>query len=203
MLTGLYAPESGRVLWSGRDVAELGSGAVWPRGSVLVQDFVHSQLTAWENIGLGQPDRAHDHAAIEETARQTGAYGLLSRLPKGFDTRLTRQFDDGTDLSGGQWQRVALTRATFRSADLVILDEPTAALDPQAEADFFAQARQLMAGRTLLLISHRLAGVRGADLIVVMHEGRVVEQGSHADLLAVGGRYAALVARTEEVMPSR
>ncbi len=202
LLSGLYEPGSGRVLWSGRDTAELGHGSVWPRVSVLFQDFVRYQLSAAENIGLGEPARIDDRAAIEQAARQTGAYGLLARLSKGFDTRLTRQFDDGTDLSGGQWQKVALTRATFREADLVILDEPTAALDPQAEADFFAQARELMAGRTLVLISHRLAGVRNADVIVVMHEGHVVEQGSHAELIATAGRYAALVAMTEQVMPS-
>ncbi len=201
LLSGLYEPGSGRVLWSGQPISALGYGAVWPRVSVLFQDFVRYQLSAAENIGLGQPERIDDRAAIEEAARRTGAHGLLGRLSKGFDTRLTRQFDDGTDLSGGQWQKVALTRATFREADLVILDEPTAALDPQAEADFFAQARELMAGRTLILISHRMAGVRNADLIVVMHEGRVVEQGTHAGLLALGGRYAGLVARTEEVMP--
>ena len=123
---------------------------------------------------------------------RAGAQGVVRRLPNGLDTQLGPQFAGGTDLSGGQWQRVALARALFRDASLIILDEPTASLDPRAEAELFGMVRQVFAGRTVLLISHRFGSVRNADYIYVMSEGRVVEEGTHSDLLVTGTLYAEL-----------
>jgi ATP-binding cassette subfamily B protein len=160
--------------------------------AVIFQDFLRYALPARENIGLGRHENLSDEDSIRRAARIAGADGQLEGLPDGYDTILGPAFLGGTDLSMGQWQRVALARAVFRDAPFVILDEPTAALDAKAEHDLFARIRELLAGRSVLLISHRFSSVRGADRIHVMHGGTIVESGSHEELMSRGGRYAEL-----------
>ena len=149
------------------------------RVAVLFQDFVKYFLPARENISMGRWERSEDEQAVRQAAARAGAQAFIEALPHGYDTYLGPQFFGGSDLSGGQWQRVALARAFFRDARLVILDEPTAALDARAEAALFRAVRDLFAGRSVLLISHRFATVRLADHIYVLNKGRVVEHGNH------------------------
>jgi ABC-type multidrug transport system fused ATPase/permease subunit len=143
-------------------------------------------------VGLGRKERIEDLAAVIEAATRADAHEFLDSLPEGYETMLGREFSGGYDLSIGQWQRVALARAFFRDAPFVILDEPTASLDARAESNLFARMRELLHGRSVVLISHRFSSVRSADRIYVMHDGRVVEQGSHEELIALDGLYAEL-----------
>ncbi|HEX8122764.1 MAG TPA: ABC transporter ATP-binding protein [Solirubrobacteraceae bacterium] len=194
LLAGLYAPERGRVTWNGVDTTDPARAELGRAVAVIFQDFVRYALPAAENIGLGHPGRLPDDDGIREAARAAGAHADLDRLPDGYDTVLGPAFAGGTDLSLGQWQRVALARALFRDAPFVVLDEPTAALDAQAEHDLFAGIRELLRGRSVLLISHRFSTVREADRIHVMHAGAIVESGTHDELMARGERYARLFA---------
>lgn len=192
LIAGLLRPDSGAVRWNGEDVAGLDETSVRDQIAVVFQDFVQWQFSGQENIAVGRTGRGDEASAVPAAARQAGADDLLRRLPAGYATPLSAELPGGVDLSLGQWQRVALARAFYRGADLVILDEPTAALDARAEAELFAGIRELMAGRTVVLVSHRFSSVREADRIVVLREGRVDDTGTHDELLARGGLYAEL-----------
>ncbi|MFJ6214540.1 ABC transporter ATP-binding protein [Streptomyces sp. NPDC092296] len=190
LLAGLYPPDSGRLLHDGAPVTDLTAHRA--RTAVVFQDFTRYKLPALDNIAFGRPHATTDPQRVREAARQAGALDFLNGLPDSLHTPLGKEFTGGADLSGGQWQRLALARAFYRDAPLVILDEPTAALDAHAEDQLFTRLRQLFTGRTVVLISHRLRSVRDADRIYVLKAGRVVEEGSHEALLRAGDHYAAL-----------
>ncbi|MEE6258045.1 ABC transporter ATP-binding protein [Plantactinospora sonchi] len=202
LLCRFYDPVRGDVRWDGTDLRDLDVVELRKRLSVVFQDFMGYDLSAAENIGVGDLERLADRAGITAAARSAGCHDALAALPAGYDTLLSRIFLDdaaeedprmGVSLSGGQWQRVAVARAVLRDErDLLILDEPTAGLDAEAEHQVHLRLRALRQGRTSLLISHRLSTVRDADLIVVLDGGRIVEQGSHESLMAAGGRYSGL-----------
>lgn len=192
ILAGLYDSTGGRVEWDGQDITLFRRSSVRSRVAVIFQDFVKYAFSAEENIGLGRGDRPIDPDRVTEAARRAGADGFLSKLPRGYATNLSRIFRGGSDLSGGQWQRVAIARAYYRNSPLVILDEPTAALDPRAEHELFESLRHVLAGRTAVFISHRFSSVRSADRTYVLDDGEIVEHGTHDQLMQLGGRYAEL-----------
>jgi ATP-binding cassette subfamily B protein len=192
LLAGLYAPSSGAVRWDGVDIAGYDPGLVRASIGVIFQDFVKYMLSARENVAAGRWERHDDLDAVIEAAQRAAAHDFLEDPDRGYETLLGTQFFGGSDLSIGQWQRVALARAFFRDAPFLILDEPTAALDPRSEADLFDNIRRLYRDRTVLLISHRFSSVRSADRIYVLDAGRIVEQGSHDELMAAGRLYAEL-----------
>jgi ATP-binding cassette subfamily B protein len=193
LLAGLYRPTEGRVWLDGRDLRDWNEEDLRRRIGVIFQDFNQYQLLARENVAFGSVDHLGDDLRVQRAVEQGGARELVSGLTQGLDTQLGRWFKGGAELSGGQWQKVALARAFMREeADILILDEPTAALDAEAEHAVFERFRQLTKGRTAILISHRFPTVRMADRILVLEHGRVIEDGSHADLLAAGARYAQL-----------
>ncbi|HZR94744.1 MAG TPA: ABC transporter ATP-binding protein [Gaiellaceae bacterium] len=192
LVAGLFEPDAGRILWSGIDTAGVDVETLRARVAVIFQDFERYLFTLRDNIGVGRHERLGDMRGILEAAERAGADRVAARLPDGYDSMLGREFFGGYDLSIGQWQRVALARAFFRDASLVILDEPTAALDARAESALFARMRELLEGRAAVLISHRFSSVRSADRIYVLDQGRVVEHGTHDDLVSAGGIYAEL-----------
>ncbi len=193
LLARLYDPTSGRITVDGVPLTDIEPGAWQRRLSAIFQDFTHYQLTAADNVSFGNPDVPVDVARLDAAAARAGATKLVAGLPNGWDTVLSRQFKDGTDLSGGQWQRLALARTLYAvdaGAGLLILDEPTASLDVRAEAEVYDRFLELTHGLTTIVISHRFSTVRRADRIVVIEHGLVVEDGSHDELLAAEGRYA-------------
>ena len=192
LMTRLYDPTEGRILLDGVDLREYDPAELRRQVGVIFQDYLRYQMTMAQNIAVGNIEKQEDRGLIERAARQSLAHALVERLPAQYDQELGRRFRGGMELSGGEWQKVALARAYMRDAQLLILDEPTAALDARAEYEVFQRFAELTAGRTAVLISHRFSTVRMADRILVLGHGEMLEIGSHAELLKAGGRYAEL-----------
>jgi ATP-binding cassette, subfamily B, bacterial len=192
LITRLYDPTAGRVLLDGVDLRDYDLESLHREIGVIFQDFVRYEMTARENITVGRLEAGGDDLRIRKAARRSLAHDVIARLPARYDQLLGRRFDGGLDLSGGEWQKVALARAYLRDAQLLILDEPTAALDARAEFEVFDRFAELTAGKMALLISHRFSTVRMADRIVVLADGGIQEDGYHDSLMARGGRYAQL-----------
>ena len=192
LLARQYDPTAGRILLDGVDLRDYRVEDLHREFGVIFQDFMRYDMTARQNIAVGRIEIEARNDEIELAARKSLANAVISRLPHGYDQLLGRRFDGGLDLSGGEWQKIALARAYLRDAQLLVLDEPTAALDARSEYEVFERFAELTAGKTALLISHRFSTVRMADRIVVLADGRIAEQGSHADLLRRGGQYAEM-----------
>lgn len=195
LLARLYDPTSGRITVDGKDIADLNPEEWQRRVAAIFQDFVRYELSASDNVVMGALERADDLDARDDAARRAGALETIEELNEGWETSLSRQSENGTDLSGGQWQRVALARALFAvgsGAGVLVLDEPTANLDVRAEADLYDRFLDLTRGVTTLVISHRFSTVRRADRIVVLDGGKVIEDGTHEELVEAGGRYATM-----------
>lgn len=190
LLCGLYEPSKGSISWDGRPIGSLRcAGGVSEVGAVF-QDFGRYWFSAADNIAVGDVSRLGDRVAIVDAATRAGASEFIDGLPDAMDTPLAVEVDGGVEISGGQWQRVAIARVLFRDASFIVLDEPTAALDAEAEAELFETIEGLREGRTVVIISHRFSTVRSADRILVLHDGQLVEQGSHDALMRERGRYA-------------
>ena len=192
LLARLYEPDEGRILLDGRDLRDYDLDDLRANVGVIFQDFVRYHLTAGENIGVGRIEAMGDADRIRDAARRAMADEVVASLPMGYDQTIGRRFRTGVDLSGGQWQKIAIARAYMRDAQVMILDEPTAALDARSEFEVFQRFKELSEGKTAVLISHRFSSVRMADRILVLHEGRLEASGTHASLLAEGGRYKEL-----------
>src|SRR5688500_10075601 len=192
LLARLYDPDEGRILLDGHDLRDYDLAGLRACIGVIFQDFVRYHMTAAENIAVGQIEARHDRPRIEHAARQSLADEVIAKLPMGYDQVIGKRFRKGVDLSGGEWQKVAIARAYMRDAELLILDEPTASLDARSEFEVFTRFKELSEGKTAVLISHRFSSVRMADRILVLADGTVEASGTHEELLAQHGRYAEL-----------
>lgn len=192
LLARLYDPQQGAIRAEGLDLRQLDPQLWRRRLGVILQDYVHYYLSAAENIWFGDSAQPPDSARLRAAAEAAGAAGLVAELPQGYDTVLGTWFEGGRELSSGEWQKIATARAFYRGAEILVLDEPTSALDPLAEAELFRRFHRLLAGRSAILISHRFSTVQMADRIYVLDGGRIIEEGTHAALLALGGHYARM-----------
>ncbi len=192
LLARLYDPDEGRILLDGVDLRDYDLASLRQNTGIIFQDFVRYDFVLRENIGVSQIEALDDDARIREAARRSLADSVAGRVAKGYDQMLGRRFDGGVELSGGEWQKVALGRAYMREAQVLILDEPTAALDARAEYEVFLRFAELTRGRMAVLISHRFSTVRMAERILVLQGGVLVDQGTHEELVARGGLYAEL-----------
>jgi len=192
LLLRFYDPDHGAIRVGGADLRDLDPEALRGRIGVLFQDYASYELSIRENVQMGRPGRAGDDRRVLAALEDARSDWLLKKMPKGLDAKVGRLFEGGHDLSGGEWQRLALARIMYRDADIWILDEPTSSLDPEAEAAIFAELKQILQGRIGIVISHRFSTVRIADRIAVIEDGKVTELGSHEELLRAGGRYSQL-----------
>ena len=192
LITRLYDPTEGQILLDGVDLREYALDDLHHEIGVIFQDFMRYEMTARENIKVGRIDAEHDDREIEFAAHKSLADTVVAKLAGGYDQMLGRRFEGGVELSGGEWQKMALARAYLRDAQLLILDEPTAALDAKSELEVFERFAELTTGKMALLISHRFSTVRMADRIVVLQGGRLIEEGNHASLMEAGGTYAEM-----------
>jgi ATP-binding cassette subfamily B protein len=192
LLARLYDPDEGRILLDGHPLADYDLDELRLNIGVIFQDFVRYYLSAADNVAVGRIDAREDRARIVEAAHRSMADEVIGKLPRSYEQMLGKLFKSGVDLSGGEWQKIAIARAYMRDAPLLILDEPTAALDARSEFEVFQRFKELSQGKTAVIISHRFSTVRMADRIIVLDGGRIEEIGSHADLLAANGHYAEL-----------
>jgi ATP-binding cassette subfamily B protein len=193
LITRLYEPTEGRILLDGKPLADFVEAELLARFGVVFQDFNRYQLKLRENVGVGSVEHLTDEPRVKRAIASGGAESVAAELPSGLETPLGRWFQDGVELSGGQWQKLALARGFMREeADILVLDEPTAALDAEAEHAVFERFKTLAAGRTTIIISHRFPTVRMADRILVLEHGKITEEGTHAALLEKNGTYAHL-----------
>jgi len=192
LMTRLYDPVEGQVLLDGVDLREYDLEDLYREIGVIFQDFMRYEMTARENIAVGRIDEINDFDLLKTAADKSMASEVIERLPRDYEQMLGRRFENGIDLSGGEWQKIALARAYLRDAQVLILDEPTAALDARSEFEVFQRFAELTTGKSALFISHRFSTVRMADRIVVMHNGKIAEDGNHNNLLNLGGRYACM-----------
>ncbi|MFZ4660386.1 MAG: ABC transporter ATP-binding protein [Caldilineaceae bacterium] len=192
LLARFYDPTEGAILLDGRDLRDYDVAALQANIGVIFQDFVRYQVTAQENIGFGRVEEVDDLTRIIAAADKGGAVPVIEKLPNGYQTMLGKTFENSVDLSGGEWQKMALSRAFMRDAQILILDEPTAALDAKAEYDVYLRFAELTGGKTTIFISHRFSTVRMAQHILVLADGRLVEEGTHDQLMALGGSYAEM-----------
>jgi len=192
LLTRLYDPVEGQVLLDGVDLREYDLDDLYREIGVIFQDFMRYEMTARENISVGRIEQVNDLKSLQESAQKSMAVDVLRKLPAGMDQMLGRRFDGGVDLSGGEWQKIALARAYLRDAQVLVLDEPTSALDARSEYEVFKRFAELTAGKMALFISHRFSTVRMADRIVVLEKGQIAEEGDHETLTNLGGRYAEM-----------
>jgi ATP-binding cassette subfamily B protein len=192
LLTRLYDPVDGQILLDGVDLREYNLEDLYSEIGVIFQDFMRYEMTARENIAVGRIDELDNLPLLRDAADKSMADEVIERLPRDYEQMLGRRFESGVDLSGGEWQKLALARAYLRDAQVLILDEPTAALDARSEFEVFQRFAELTAGKSALFISHRFSTVRMADRIIVLQNGRVAEDGNHETLLNLGGRYAEM-----------
>jgi len=192
LITRLYDPSEGQILLDGVDLREYDLEDLYREMGVIFQDFMRYEMTAVENIAVGRIEELENRELLRQAAYKSSAHEIVEKLPGNYDQMLGRRFEGGVDLSGGEWQKLALARAYLRDAQLLILDEPTAALDARSEYGVFHRFAELTSGKTALFVSHRFSTVRMADRIVVLEDGRVTEEGSHEDLALLGGRYAEM-----------